>query len=89
MFKFIYVTRQQTSRKVTPYIHYEIFNTANKPLALMFHILQLQKWFMHLVSYVIAQFIEFMVTVEYLSLGIAMGRKYNHKRELAGLLVSH
>jgi hypothetical protein len=41
----------------------------------MFHVPQLHKCFMRLVFYVIAQFIELMVTVEYLSLGIAMERK--------------
>jgi hypothetical protein len=75
LLKFIYVIRQQTSRKVTPNKHYEIFNTANKPLASMFHILQLQKGFMSFVSYVSAQFIELIVTVEYLGLGISMERE--------------
>lgn len=41
----------------------------------MFHILQLQKCLVLVVSCVIAQFIDRMVTVEYLSLGIAMERK--------------
>ena len=41
----------------------------------MFHILQLQKCFVLVVSYVMTQFIDCAVTVEYLSLGIAMERK--------------